>query len=671
MAPTDPEEPSERSTVELSRRQLLELTALGSVSLAGCGGDQGATPTEGATRTPMVETEIVTKTVTGGDEVTRIVETVEVTPEETETATLSADDLSLHMNVNWNWAAGDTNFNREGPGNYPGSPGDFIFYTPLVQYSPISKEYVPIMEPSIPERDGCFVINKIDDGWTWWNGMEVNSYDRVYIHELIAHSCCGGPDGVPWVAEYVDDKTWREKKAGPVNGQWRARNMVRPIRNRRDLFKPFWERAQDASSEEELDQVITDLNEFEITLDQAMEQGHGTGLWKPVSYAADQITFEKFQEHPFADRTNLEKLVLHITTNSQSRLQAIDSDTLDIGQTPYRDQLDNPPGNLATLAEWPTGNGLKLSHNWSRTHGQNRAFRAAVAHLLDLEPLARIVTGNASPVKHQAAYVPENFQEQYLGESWLDNLIDYGVSAKKDKAKAVLQEGGYSKSGDIWVGPDGNETNGLVMITRSGGDRSLIGSTISGLLNNFGFKNDFLALETGSYGERVGNNANQQWDLDLTSFGTGASWEHANEIFVTGGAFNITTSGCDTVEPPEISPKTEVHRRLRFDWGTPGETGSSYPAVPREVGSTSGDTYRPDIATKSFNTRLDFSKEKLRSDAREIAWWFNYHVPSVHVLTTEKRLWYDSANFGVTSDRIYGGHPGNQPQIYGYLNRTM
>jgi ABC-type transport system substrate-binding protein len=620
-----------RDVGSLSRRQFAALATGATAGLAGCGGGRNPndpTPVGGG----------------GGDDSSG------------GGTTVTADENTVVSRIGWDWAVGDTEFNRFSvAGNVPGAQLR-AFYTPLVSYSPIQKEFQYHLADGAPEMEGCSLHVPMKENYTWWHGDPVTADDRVVPHQLVPYFCCGGPDKVPWEAQKVNDYEFKEDKGSVLNEGFASTNMMRPIRGAK-IYRPYLERLQDATTEDAEQEVVKEVRDLKISLDEVIEKGLGYGLWKPVSYTSSELVLEKHDGHPYADRTNIERWVWRVSSSNQTFTQAFKQGRYDYGFSPYEENVQDPPENIENIVSYAGSTGRKLGLSWRNKHLARRPVRRAINYLLDREDLGSVV-GDVSPATQQTGGMPDRLVEKWVGSDFLDQLIDYGVEGRPEKAAQVMRQAGYEKRGGVWTDEDGDKINGLRFISSSASDNALLGDTISGILSDFGIKTEFSSLEGGSFGDvmsvRTGNA-----EFDLAIHAAGAQWPVPTGIWnhvrpsTVDGFFHVAN-----LTPPEectpAAPSVEWTEDTSPVFQIPVDPT---PAYPEEVGTETldGDGQTLNPCKTGPLMRFAVGEERIREIARQWSWWYNFNAFHVQLHTQNRTIWANTDRLEIADNPRLGG----------------
>lgn len=647
---------------ELTRRRLLSLGAATSLSslVAGCGGQQDDSPE--ATTDVTVDTD----TEPGGEpDTTEGPGTTEIVEEGKET--------TVRTVVNWSWPADETTMNYNAPSNFPGGYSSTFFFTPMTLYSKQDQRYYPVMLKELPSFDRCFQLHIFKEDFTFWDGFEHNAYDQVYGHQANAYACCGGPDEVSWNAQIYEEHekprfAYKENKGAAYAPDNAAGNAQKGVRWRRDIFKPIFERLQDATTDDEISKAVEDYRNIDLNVGDADQHNAGTSMWKPVEATADKITMEVYDDHPFADNTNLDRWEIQVAPKLQTELQIINNNGVDFGSTNFGD-LQNPPEALNVQDEFIGDLGKGLAFNWRRKVPGDRAFRRAVAYLLPMERIAGAAsqTGlSTAVVDQQTTSAPRDIVERGTDDGFLDNIIDYGVDTRPDKAAQVLRDAGYTKESGTWFDPDGDRIQ-LRLIAETLAVNSNIGAAISGTMNDFGLATNFSVLESGTYRQAQNPDAgNFDYDMHLLDMGVAQGLSdvvgesgNAASIDAGEGWFVGEIEECQSAAKNPKRPKPDVLEEqddgsgfLTYEYGIPITEEGLFPPIPNEIGQEdlSGETYRPDLGPRSWWTSFRFDPDTIREWNTEHLWWANFYMPKIYFYTRRVPIWMDEENFELTAD---------------------
>jgi hypothetical protein len=546
-----------------------------------------------------------------------------------------------------------------------------VFYPKMVSYSPTEQRFVYDLADGPPEMKGCEQHVTVKDTYTWWNGMTVTAEDYVVLGRIAPYFCCGGPDQVSWEPNLVDKFTYWEQKPAQFNQGFNNSNLTKGFWVRRDIYRPYLERFRDATTDTQVKEISKDLTEFKITLDDMMEQGFGYGLWKPVDYTSSSITLEKHEEHPAADRTDLERWEWQIIANQQSFYQAFKQDRFDYGLFKFKQNIQDPPEGIEQIVSYAGQLGRKLGMNWRNDHLARLPVRRAIGYLVDRRALETIV-GDVTATEQQTGGMPDRLAEKWLGSDFLERIIDYGVESQPEKAAETLREAGYEKRGDVWQDADGKRMEGLRFITEAGGDEAIIGDTLSAQLTDFGIKNEFTTLESGSYRNHV-NASTGSYDYDFVLHEAGGTaphaslvWNYSSPRIVDAMRKTISIKASEDCGTASASYEFTGDRTPLYDIPV-----NPAPPVPETVGQESidGDGRHIEPIKSSNRMRYALPDEEIESMARDWAWWVNFNLFHVYLHSFDRQMWLDTANFALREDApVRGVNFGAGPMAFGDIS---
>jgi ABC-type transport system substrate-binding protein len=584
-----------------------------------------------------------------------------------------ADEDTVVSRVAWNWAVGDTDFNRfSAASNYPNGQTS-VFFDPMVSYSPTEEAFRYELADGAPFMEGCELHVPLKEGYTWWDGTPVTARDRVVLGSIVPYFCCGGPEEVPWESQLVEEYEFMEVKVGQFNEAFASINMLQGIRAKADYWKPFLERLEDASTDDAVQNVVKEIRDKQVTMDEVIQEGLGYGLWKPVEYTTSTLTLEKYEDHPNAEKTDVERWQWRVIPTEQSFIQAFKQDTLDYGSTEYRTNVQNPPEAIEEVVSYPGRQGRKVGLSWRNRHFARRPVRRAINYVMDLEGLASVV-GNVTPVTQQTAGMPDSLVEKWLGTDFLDRLIDYGTQSRPEKAAEVMRAGGYERRNGVWTDEDGDRMQGLRFIATSDSDSALLGDTISGQLADFGIRTDFSALEPGSY-QNVMSAREGSGDFDLVIDNAGPSAPHPSRIwgYVRSAVVDNWQISANINEPEECGtapPNVEWTEDTSPVFRIPTDPAPPYPET---VGRTEldGDGQHLDPIRSASEMRLDVGEERIREIARQWAWWVNFNAFHTYLHSFDRSLWMDTDLLQIEDQPVLGGTAyGQGPLTKGSVSFT-
>ena len=212
----------------------------------------------------------------------------------------------------------------------------------------------------------------------------------------------------------------------------------------------------------------------------------GTGPFKFVSWQPNQsVVLERFDDYAWMPEAvdhegpaDVSRLTFSIVPNPQARVNQFQSGQSQVmQQTPgiYWKSL-GASGRYQTLEVPISGLGIFAPINASKWPTDDIAVRKAIMHAVDMEGVVQLAEAGVYPVSK----LP--ITEGMLGyDPSLENLYPYDP----DKAAAILEEAGWTKSGDGWE-KDGKPLALKLSAISAKAHYMAIAQAIQGYLRDFG-----------------------------------------------------------------------------------------------------------------------------------------------------------------------------------------
>lgn len=583
------------------------------VGLAGCSG-QESKPAD---------------TTTPGDTTSGDGDTGDTTSEDGEEGggTPVTTELSSHFPA---WEPSKTNFNPYSPpGNEP--PFSAVFWYENLLYRNNKGEicYFTIDEVEF-NNGGCEVLYHFKEGFHWWDGTPVTAEDWLVKRKINQYQAHGSPDNAPTDLSLDGDYTLKETRSSPINPSVKKLGLTDPLTTKADYYQSWLDKYEDASSDSAVEEITTQLTEHEIGIDEFVDKGLGCGMWKLKDWNPTRVTYEKFDGHPRSGWTNLDTWKWELVSGDQKFDQAFQNDRFDMGElnfnlVPKNDKIENV-GKFA-LPGVP-----KVSINFGNKHLARRGVRRAIAYIIDRKQLRAVLKQNYGTPYSEHPYncgIASSVAKNWLGQDFLDKLINYGDTAQPEKAKQAMKNAGYTKQGDTWVGPDGDAVEGLKYITPPWSIYQSIEKFISAQLNEFGIKNKTLMPSSSNFYKRL----NETYEFDFVNwyhFGF-----HPSTSFYTGAGSPV---GLDDFTPvikqtESSSGKCQVNRstpELKKQT-SPRLNQPIRPTFPKQVGAKeiSGDGQK--LYPIKWGNVMSQAQDRseIVDKAKKLAWYYNWQIPHI------------------------------------------
>lgn len=615
-SPDEESEKGERNA--LSRRKMLLATGVTTAGLAGCSSDQGGGTTPAETESTD---NFGNRTLGSGEDTTATSDTTGSEETETETATGEPVDPQ----IDW--------YTARIPNRVSWNPWHKQSYSQINRwfYDPLNKIYYTgelasvMMDSWSWNNDKRAATVNLND-WYWWNGDQVTAEDNR-VDRMMGIAMNPETSSLENV-ETVDDTTFRMIYKDPKNPRILERSALEGgPRFPADVLQPWVTKFQEATSQKERDELTKKLGQWEVTPQDAIENGYGTSMWKLESLGTTEFMAKKFEKHPYADRTNLTHhrwLLCKADSCDQYRV----NNKFDYGNDgAFIEENPRAPEDLEILDKYPGLNQPCVHTNWSRKpHLKRRGVRRAMAYVIDNEKVATNTGGQGVEVQ---TGLPKLLHEEWLGDQ-KSNYIDYGLNSKPEKAKAELEKEGYTKDGQYWVDEEGSRIS-LDMMVVSWFNKG--GRTIANQLNNFGFDITYEQPGSGTYWSRL-----DQGDYDLTFNSHFSQYPHPFMYLNYAYVFGIRVGGT----PAEV--------RQWLDQGETHSPENGKPLIielPTEIGAEdlSGETEKINHYELVEQIKTSQSFEKSQKAVKKLSWYWNFSLPQVDSYQGMDIVYGDTAHF--------------------------
>jgi len=258
---------------------------------------------------------------------------------------------------------------------------------------------------------------------------------------------------------------------------------------------------------------------------------------------------------------------------------------------------------------------------------------------------------------HQTG-LPSRLDERVFDAEFLDGLVEYPIEADQETAATWLNEAGYERESDGWVGPEGGRL-GFEFLAYRERDETIATSLATGL-ESFGVPVEVTSARNTEYESRV---LAADFDLAVSTVGTG--WQPTRcygDWFDAGISNDVAWFSAPVLTA--VGNPLESCRETESDGGpvasTPatvtlptdpalGIEGVDYPDGGTDyLWSGSGEDHSICGAVGRFWERAD--PETHREAARVCARWYNYALPTFQFVQDRVGLWADTDSFDVPAE---------------------
>lgn len=630
--------------------------------LAGCSGTTGGGTTTG-------EETTTGETTTGGG--TTAGTSTATQPDQSIAGTEPVEPI-YDQRAAWGFVPSDINANEFNPtGNYPqGEAGNY-----WAAHAYLRNRGQNLFWKGIAESlsiDGCsWEMTLKGEDAKWWNGDPVTADDAVVQNKLNIYM--GGltpddPEAKPQPLEKTGKYSFKQTLDAPYNEDRMKLQASRNFTVRSGYWKSWLEKFQDATTDEERKSVRENLLDYSISPQEMVDEGLRAGLWIPQRWDPTQLVHRKHEGHFRAEKTNIEKVRIRLINQDQKYYQAVKENEVDTAggsadnkinipdnfKNPYTPQSENV---IATR-----GKAVKI--NQRNKHLARIGVRRAIAYLLSPKKVATIARQGFGvpypPVTQFTGLMEDEYAKSTFGQEWINKLIDYGAGQQPKKATQAMQNAGYSKEGNVWVGPDGDPAEGLRFISLNRGVTPLLAETISGWLDDFGIKTDYYTQGRGTFFQNINNKHN--WDIKVYVMG---HWKPLlGAKYLPGNAWGMDaynritrmqypgTEGCQRAIPeiifhyddvPSIAPDDGKISPLYGHQMDPFQKLPTEPGVKEIQGE--GQDFRPMLWKQKMSQAA--SQDEIVKLAKNWARWFNYQVPHVGLTTLNGQTFLDKEHFAL------------------------
>lgn len=326
---------------------------------------------------------------------------------------------------------------------------------------------VPAMLADYRIEPPAEVLETYDDGLTYWDGTPLDAEAR-YMHDKLTwwadeNGANAADPNAEFGGEVVDQWTYRRSVSPSSEPVLEAQVFdVERVPMHPGFTRPYFERLEDATTESEAAQVVQELREATVTLEDLVENGWGSGLYRIEStddVDGDSADAYLRDDHPI-EHAAVDHLEIVWATADQ-QVVAAERGGLDLGGGVVEATGDvsraTLPDHVQQIDSSRSTNGDKLLFNWNDHHLQRLWVRRAIVALVDWHAVGRQGWGEQSSLSTQydtglhSAVSEVTFEEDFLG-----NLYRYPREYDLETAIDWLERAGYEGSReDGWTSPEG------------------------------------------------------------------------------------------------------------------------------------------------------------------------------------------------------------------------
>jgi len=232
------------------------------------------------------------------------------------------------------------------------------------------------------------------------------------------------------------------------------------------------------------------------------------------SYWADQTPFDKIVNfNGETDTISAVVLSREIDYATQGFAPATEQSMIEAGIRILRPPVYSGPALLINFGKMP--------------HFLDKRVRQALAHAIDRDQAAIVSHGQSGVGVKYMSGMSDNLVPAWLDQETMDGLNPYEFDP--DKATALLEDAGWSKDGDWWRDPDGNEVAFELSFAAEYARQSAAGLNIAEQLTAFGFNVSARAVTYTQIGPDV---MDGNFDTTIQTWGSSTN-PHPHYSYVT------------------------------------------------------------------------------------------------------------------------------------------
>lgn len=516
--------------------------------------------------------------------------------------------------------------------------------------------------PDLPESlsvDGSTLVIEFPDNYSWWSGDDLTAEDYwtyLEIRRLQDPEASDIKENV-LVDDYTIERTFKGEVTPNLMRADLTDQTFGKLTTPRWIYGEYLERLQDATTQNERDTVIDELREFQIPIDQLSEEGLGNGPYEVVDWSNSDTAFELYEDHPLAEQTNVERVRL-ISEIATENLRAMEvNDEIDMYPEGLIGEVDRGdyPDNLQNWKEIEWFRTQKIAFNWKNEHLAKRPVRRAIAHALDLVPIvdAAVEAGLVGDPPAVQTGLRSSIHEKYLGEGWVDQLIEYPIEADESGAVDLLEGAGYTREDGSWLDGNGNPVE-FSFLTNDGQFQSSVGVVVSDQLEAFGFGMDVTTVGSTDYYQTL-----EQYDHDMWWI-----WHVAAALWHPTSYYSNDFYGVE-VGDPSSDAETGV-TGIPFELEIPSEVGAS---------EIQGDGVTIEPAQLMADLPVAGSEDEVREMTRTLVQWFNFDLPNLLWIEERSGSWGDVEAYDFPSGedenvKLDMDRPGETALMHGWIDRA-
>ncbi|MDS0241533.1 MULTISPECIES: ABC transporter substrate-binding protein [Haloferax] len=540
--------------------------------------------------------------------------------------------------------ATDVQFNRYSLGNYAHTLQDQLFEEVARGYADGTVRPDLLEDMSV---DGRTLTLTFPEGFKWWNGDDLTAEDYYVGLEI---DRLQSPEESPIESNtLVDDYTIERTFKTAVSPNLMKANVAETFVNTpRSVYREYLTRYEEASSDSERESVTSDLLDMSITTQQLIDEGLGNALYRVTGFNSSETILEKFEDHPYASRTDIPKVrIIPETTSDVESLSVNDQLDMNPDVLMSESQQSRYPDNIENVYRLNWFRTQKFTFNFKNEHIARLPVRRAIVNAVDFESMVAAMRQAGTvgePAENQTA-LRSTIHDEYLGSDFVDQLIDYPVGKDLETATQLLEDAGYTKENGTWVDPNG-ESFTFTVLTQNNNTQVQATKVFNDQLNAFGLQTEISTVSSTDYYQRL-----QTYEADIFWI-----WHVAKALWHPTAYFSNNFYGIEVGDP---SSGNET-----------GPTGKPFTTtIPSEVGAAEISGSGREIQPAKLMNDLPNSEsaEQVRERTRDLVQWFNYALPDFVFVEEDSGYWGDTQDFSMPTGDDYELNT-NRPGEFSFKN---
>jgi len=423
-----------------------------------------------------------------------------------------------------------------------GGIAEFVFDR-LFEYAPYSDpKFIPMLATSFEEVGNQTIIH-LRKGVIWSDGTPFTSKDVLcsfYLGFAAGWAMWRYADTVEAPDDYTVVITWR--RPGPILSLMAFSNLIygpyHIFGKWADQLAPLTAFRDEAGRlDEETNKLVTAIKEDLYSFKPPVTEAVGTGAYVITNVTASEAILTKRPDSWCADQVKIDQVRLQRYTSLEAYLSNVmaggyDAEPHGLSTDLFQQiQKSNPQMKVVWSPEYAQPS---MQFNTSKYPVNDPTVRKAIMCAIDREALLYIAEpGTQTPDMYCTGLVP-SARDAWFDEEFLSSLEDY--SYNPEKAETLLKSIGWKKDAQgWWRDADGNLVELELSSMNSWPIFFLCGDAATNMLNEFGLKSTFKAMELSAYWDYI-NNAQHMMCFDFRPGSTsyGFPWEYYRNIYSDG-----------------------------------------------------------------------------------------------------------------------------------------